>query len=126
MANNNAQKTKQIKVTPEVLAKLQNAQFQPQAPVYDMNDTLVSIPSGQYSVESRPVAATATRKAWTAHEAVFTVNGQTFRVRYRSGVTPDEDQDIAIGEFIANRNWPSDTDIQVAKGKEMIFAINEG
>lgn len=115
-----------IKVSATVLAKLQSAQFQPQAPVYEMDEILVPIPSGMYTVESRPVAATATSKAWTAHEAVFKVNGQPFRIRFRSGVTPNEDLDINIASFTANRNWPSDTDIKVPKGKESIFAVNEG
>lgn len=123
MATKQVQK---ITVTKDVLAKLQNAQFQPQAPVYEMDEILVPIPSGMYTVESRPVAATATSKAWTAHEAVFKVNGMDFRIRYRSGVTPNEDMDINIASFTANRNWPSDTDIKVPKGKESIFAVNEG
>lgn len=117
---------KNIKVSNAVLAKLQNAQFQPQAPVYEMDELLVSIPSGMYTVESRQVAATASSKAWTAHEALFKVNGMDFRIRFRSGVVPNEDLDIQIASFTANRNWPSDTEIKVPKGKESIFAVNEG
>ena len=124
--NKNQVAKRNITVSKEVFAKLQAVQFQPQAPVYEQDEVLVTVPSGMYSVESRPVAATATSKAWTAHEAIFKVNGTDFRIRFRSGVTPDEDMDIAIASFTANRNWPSDTEIKIPKGKESIFAVNEG
>jgi hypothetical protein len=115
---------KKIQVSKDVLALLQGAQFVAQAPVYKEEKTLVTIPSGDYEVSSREIAATATNKAWTCHEATFYANGQPFTLRYRSGITPDEDMDLTISTFVALRNWPSDTDVRIPKGKSAIFAIN--
>jgi hypothetical protein len=115
---------KKIKVSSAILAKLQGAQFVQQSPVYEKDVTLVTVPSGDYTFESKNIAATATNKAWTCHEAKFTVNEQEFVIRYRSGIKPNEDTDLVIATFTALRNWPSDSDIRIAKGIEAIFAIN--
>ena len=114
-----------IKVSSAILAKLQGAQFVPQSPVYKEDKTLVTIPSGDYEVSSREIAGNAANpKPWTCHEATFTVNDLPFTLRYRSGIVPDEDADLTISTFVAMRNWPSDSEIRVAKGKEAIFCIN--
>jgi hypothetical protein len=73
---------------------------------------------------SRDIAATATAKAWTAYEAKFKINKEEFTIRYRSGVRPDEDADLQITLFRANRDWPSVGEVKVKKDTTKVFAVN--
>lgn len=115
---------KKIQVAPEVMAKLLAQQFVKEPPVYDVDEVLFTVPAGMYTVIEKHIDATATAKAWTCFEAKFEVNKKEITLRYKSGVKPDEDMDIEISSWIANRNWPKDGPVRVPKGKECIFVTN--
>lgn len=116
--------TRQIKVSKEVLAVLRGIQFQPEAPVYEQDEILVTIPVGQYSVESKNVPGSGNMKPWVAHEAVFTIQNEEFRVRYRAGVAPDEEGDFVVARFTANRDFTATSGKTIKKGDTRIFGVN--
>jgi len=116
--------TRKLNISKEVLQQLRGIQFQPEAPVYEQDEVLVTIPQGSYEILKREIAANGNMKAWTAYEAVFVVGTEEFKVRYRSGVQPDEDGDCIIAKFAANRDFTATSGRVIKKGDVKIFAVN--
>ena len=113
-----------IVIKKEHLEALRNDQFKPEAPVYDQEEVICIIPSGDYEVSSKLVPASGTMKSWTAYESKFTINGEEFLARYRSKVEPDESDDLAVCLFVANRDWTATSGKQIKKGEKKVFAVN--
>lgn len=112
------------KVNQQVLSELRGTQFQPQAPVYVMEDNLVTIPSDLYSVETKDIPARGTREAFTLHISKFEINGEQFEIAYRSGVVPDSDDDLVISRYKAERDFETSSGKLIKKGTVKIFAAN--
>ena len=116
--------TKKLVVDPKVLALLRNEQFKPEAPVYEQNEVLVTIPANDYEIRSKLVPQSGNSKPWTAYECVFQVGKEEFSIRMRSGQVPDEDADMAICSFTANRDFTTTSGKVIKKGDEKVFAVN--
>lgn len=123
-ANTNKTQPQGLKVDQKIYDALMGIQFTQEAPVWDPEELMFPIPAGQYSVETRVIDATATSKSWTARNVVFIANGTKFKVRYRSGVTPDTNDDCAIILYVANRRFPTTSGKVIEKGQTDIFANN--
>ena len=115
---------KSLMVSKEIMQLIVNQQFVPEAPVYDQEDVLLTVPMGDYKVVSKDVAGNGNMKAWTAYEGKFSVNGQEVVLPYRSGIEPDEDTDCVIAMFVANRDYTTTSGKIIPKGQTRIFAVN--
>jgi hypothetical protein len=94
------------------------------SPVWKQEKTIITRLTKRYTVVEELVTPKDGGTPWTAHKAVYMVNGVELDIRYRSGVTPNPKKNLVIANWVALRNWPSDADQKIKKGSPKLFATN--
>ena len=115
---------KKLKISAADAALLRKSQFVPDAPVYEPQRVLVTIPTGDFTPETRTISPRNGSTGFSINEAHFKIGEENFTVRYRNGVTPDAEMDLQVVLYVANREYKCTNGTVIKKGTEKIFAVN--
>lgn len=115
--------TKALKISKKDYALLMAGQFVQEEKLYAEERTMCTIPSDDWTLVSRVVSQPG-QKPWTAHEGHFDLEGKNVVVRFRSGIEPDEDENLVVAIYTATRDKVFSTGKSIEAGEERVFARN--
>jgi hypothetical protein len=110
----------------EIIDQLVASQFAPQAPVWMAEgNPLLTLKSGQYENEAKAITPKNGGKEFTVNNLHFKVAGvkEPLTIQYRNGVKPDDEEDVAIRLFVAERDFTCTTGRIIPKGEKKFFAV---